>query len=176
MSAPESSRTLVHVDLEPTYFFAGTTVKFVSTPDDSRSDLFLLEGNILPQALVPLHKHADPEIFHVLEGEIQFYVGSGKTPGWLTARAGDVINIPGDTKHAFHNKSGKPVRTIAASGKEIYAFFREIFVPFDPSIPPAPPTPEQMQALFEAAARHGYWVASPEENAAIGLELPPPVL
>jgi len=33
------------------------------------------------------------------------------------------------------------------------------------------PTPETMQQLFEVAAKYGYWLASPAENAAIGLNI-----
>ena len=53
----------------------------------------------------------------------------------------------------------------------MYDFFGEVSKPFDPSRRPAPPTPEEMKKLFAAAARYGYWVASPEENAAIGISL-----
>jgi hypothetical protein len=57
------------------------------------------------------------------------------------------------------------------SKRELYSFFRELARPFDPNRPPAPPTAEEMQELFELAAKHGYWMASPEENAAIGISL-----
>ena len=36
---------------------------------------------------------------------------------------------------------------------------------------PAPPTPEEMRAFFGTVAKYGYWMASPEENAAIGIRL-----
>jgi hypothetical protein len=42
---------------------------------------------------------------------------------------------------------------------------------FDPNQRSAPPTPEAMEQLFATAARYGYWMASPEENAAIGISL-----
>ena len=32
-----------------------------------------------------------------------------------------------------------------------------------------PPTPQDMQRLLDLAAQHNYWMASPQENAAIGL-------
>ena len=54
---------------------------------------------------------------------------------------------------------------------KMYDFFGEVSKPFDPSRRPVPPTPEEMKKLFAAAARYGYWVASPEENAAIGISL-----
>jgi hypothetical protein len=51
----------------------------------------------------------------------------------------------------------------------MYAFFRELTKPFDPGQPASPPTREEIQEIFEVAARYGYWMGSPEENAAIGL-------
>ncbi len=83
-----------------------------------------------------------------------------------------MINIPGDTKHAFRNTADKPARAMTVSGKEIYAFLREVVEPFERSRPPAPPTKEQIQVLVDAAAKYRYWMASPEENAAIEIHLP----
>jgi len=54
---------------------------------------------------------------------------------------------------------------------ELYAFFRELAKPFDPNLHPAPPTVEEIPELFAAAAKYGYWLASPEENAAIGVRM-----
>jgi hypothetical protein len=54
---------------------------------------------------------------------------------------------------------------------ELYSFFRELARPFDPNQPAATPAPEAMQQLFEVAEKYGYWLASPAENAAIGLNI-----
>jgi hypothetical protein len=58
------------------------------------------------------------------------------------------------------------------SKQELYSFFRELALPFDPHRPLSPPTPNEMQQLFSAAQRYGCWLASPDENAAIGISLP----
>jgi hypothetical protein len=57
------------------------------------------------------------------------------------------------------------------SKQELYNFFRELARPFDPNRSPAPPTPEEMQQLFSVAEKYEYWLASPDENAAIGISL-----
>ena len=54
---------------------------------------------------------------------------------------------------------------------ELYAFFRELAKPFDPNRHPAAPTAEEIHELFAVAAKYGYWLASREENAAIGLRM-----
>jgi hypothetical protein len=51
----------------------------------------------------------------------------------------------------------------------MYRFFRELGKPFDPGQPAVLPTPEDPKRLRTLAAQHNYWMASPEENAAIGL-------
>jgi hypothetical protein len=56
--------------------------------------------------------------------------------------------------------------------QELYSFFRELARPLDPNRAPAPPTPEEMQQFFSAAQRYEHWLASPDENAAIGITLP----
>jgi hypothetical protein len=60
---------------------------------------------------------------------------------------------------------------VPVTKSELYKFFRELAKPFDAKQRPAPPTPEAMQELFRVAAKYGYWLASPEENAAIGLKI-----
>jgi hypothetical protein len=42
---------------------------------------------------------------------------------------------------------------------------------FDPNRPAAPPTPEEIQQLFSVAEKYEYWLASRDENAAIGISL-----
>jgi hypothetical protein len=53
----------------------------------------------------------------------------------------------------------------------LYEFFHEVTKPVDPDQSATPPTPEKIQKVFDTAARYGYWMGSPEENAAIGLNL-----
>ena len=57
---------------------------------------------------------------------------------------------------------------------KIYKFFHEITKPFDPDQSATPPKPNEIQNLLRAAARYGYWLGSPQENAAIGLSLGSP--
>jgi hypothetical protein len=51
----------------------------------------------------------------------------------------------------------------------MFEFFREITKPFEPDQPAGLPSLEAMQELSKTAARYGFWIASPEENTAIGL-------
>ncbi|MGC1300265.1 MAG: hypothetical protein WA869_35000 [Alloacidobacterium sp.] len=85
---------------------------------------------------------------------------------------GNVVSIPGNGRHALRTTSPTPPTSITVSKQHLYSVFRELARPFDPHRPPAPPTPNEMRQLFSAAQRYEYWLASPDENAAIGISLP----
>jgi hypothetical protein len=59
--------------------------------------------------------------------------------------------------------------SIIVTKQELYSFFSELARPFDPNRPPAPPTPEEMQHFFSVAEKYEFWLASTNENAAIGI-------
>jgi quercetin dioxygenase-like cupin family protein len=122
-----------------------------------------------PGVAIPLHSHADPEVFDVLEGTGEFLQYEGDSSRWLTANSGDPICAPSDVKHAFRNSSSAPVTYLVASTPNAYNFFNELKESFHPDPSAGSPTPEEMQRLLTLVANYNYWVASPEENAAIGL-------
>jgi len=123
-----------------------------------------------PGVLVPLHSHAEPELLYILEGSVEVF-RSERSSGWTTVGLGEVVIIPGAVKHALRNSSSRPTTLALVTKSELYKFFRELAKPVDAKQPPAPPKPEAMQELFRLASRYGYWLAPPEENAAIGLSL-----
>jgi hypothetical protein len=94
-----------------------------------------------------------------------------ESAGWTEARAGGLAIIPSNAKHALRNGSSLPVTLALVTKSRLYAFFRELARPFDSNQRPAPPTSEAIQDLFAVSAKYGYWLASPEENAAIGLRM-----
>ena len=77
--------------------------------------------------------------------------------------------IPGNVKHAWRNALSLPATMVIATTAKMFEFFREITKPFEPDQPAGLPSLETMQELSKTAARYGFWIASPEENTAIGL-------
>jgi quercetin dioxygenase-like cupin family protein len=149
---------------------AGVLLQFLASPEEVGDAICLIRGTMPPGVAVPLHKHAEVELLYVLEGSLEFFMAKEGTQ-WATAGMGDVIAIPSNVKHALRNRSSLPVTLALVTKSHLYAFFRELAKPFDPNQRPAPLTPEEMQELFEVAAKYGYWMASPDENAAIGLSI-----
>jgi quercetin dioxygenase-like cupin family protein len=153
----------------PLFNIFGPLLQFLVTPAQTSGAFALMRGIVPRGVAIPLHSHADPEVLVVLEGELQVLQDEGDSSRWLTAKPGEAICIPGGIKHALRNASAGPAVILLTTTPNIYAFFRELGKPFDPSQQAAPPTPEDMQRLRTLATKHNYWMASPQENAAIGL-------
>ena len=150
----------------------GVLLNFLVTPDEIGHEFSLFKGTLPPGVVIPLHSHAEPEVFYVLAGPLEVYRENGQSPqGWSATQAGGVLAIPGKVKHALRNISSMPTTVILVAPEELYNFFRSIAQPFEAGRMPAPPSPEDLQQLFAAAAKYHYWMGSPEENAAIGISL-----
>ena len=157
---------------QQTFIVLGVLLQFLSTPEQINDQICVMHGTVPSGVVIPLHSHADPEIFYVLDGSLEVFQAEGLSEGWQTINAGNVVSIPGNCRHALRNTSPTPTTTITVSKQQLYSFFRELARPFDPHRPPAPPTPNEVQQLFSAAQMYGYWLACPDENAAIGILLP----
>ncbi|MCA1406516.1 cupin domain-containing protein [Ensifer sp. IC3342] len=85
-------------------------------------------------------------------------------------RPGDVFHVPGGAKHAFRNRSDAPAVMIIVSTDRIGRFFREVGIRVTATLERLGPPPDEMiQHFLEMSARYGYWNASLDENARIGL-------
>lgn len=154
---------------EPLFNVFGPLLRFLVTPAQTSDAFALMQSIVPPDVAIPLHSHADPEVLFVLEGELEVLQHEGNSSRWLTAQSGETICIPGDVKHALRNSSPAAVVLLLISSPNIYHFFRELGKPFQADERSGPPTPQEMQRLLELAAKYNYWMASPEENAAVGL-------
>jgi quercetin dioxygenase-like cupin family protein len=168
MNATSETKTSTSKGAEQqTFIVPGVLLQFLSTPEQINDQISVMRGTVPSGIVIPLHSHTDPEIFYVLNGSLEVF----QAEGWQTVAAGEVVSIPGNVRHALRNTSPSPITAIIVSKQELYSFFRELARPFDPNSPPAPPTPEEMQHLFSVAEKYEYWLASPDENAAIGISL-----
>ena len=156
---------------EQTFIVLGVLLQFLSTPEQINDQISVIRGTVPSGVVIPLHSHADPEIFYVLNGSLEVFQAEGPSEGWQTVTAEEVVSIPRNVRHALRNTSPSPITAITVSKQELYSFFRELARPFDPHMPLAPPTPNEMQQLFSAAEKYEYWLASRDENAAIGISL-----
>jgi quercetin dioxygenase-like cupin family protein len=163
---------LIHSSNAPSVNLFGALHQLLVPPAES-SGAFGIVRMIVPAGVaIPLHSHKDSEVFYVIEGTLEFLQYDGDSSRWLTANSGDLICAPSNAKHAFRNSSSAPVTYLVASTPNAYNFLNELEKlgkPFHPDPSAGPPTPEEMQLLLTLVAKYNYWVASPQENAAIGL-------
>jgi quercetin dioxygenase-like cupin family protein len=147
----------------------GPTLEFLTSPEDEHNDFCVLKGTIPPDVYVPLHSHPDTEDFIVVSGAVEGLRQGKQGYQWVGAKAGDYIHVPADAPHAWRNVSSEPVVMRLITTKRLGRFFRETGRPVTGA--PQPVTPEDLARFAAVSARYGYWNASPEENAAVGIPL-----
>jgi quercetin dioxygenase-like cupin family protein len=160
---------LINSKNEPTFNILGPEVQFLVDPAEAAGAFGLVRGVIAPGVAIPLHSHADPEVMFVLDGALEFLQHDGTAGRWLTARRGEFISIPGNAKHALRNSTPENTSLLLVTTPNIYGFFRAIATSVNPDSKPGPLTQADIERLMALSAKHNYWLASPEENAAIGL-------
>jgi quercetin dioxygenase-like cupin family protein len=149
--------------------FFGPTIEFLTLPEDEHNDFCLLKGTIPPGVSVPLHSHDDTEDFLVLSGSVEGLRHDTAGYGWVAADVGDYIHVPHSARHAWRNVSDEPMVNLIITTKRLGRFFQEAGRPAAPG--PQPVTPEDLARFAAICAKYGYWNATPEENAAVGIDL-----
>lgn len=141
----------------------GAIVEFMTPADDGQ---FCVMRVVMPPGVtVPLHSHKDFGDFYVLAGRYQVLVGNDGGMDWRDTHAGDYIRVPGDVMHALRNVSEETAVNLVITTARMGSFFREVGRPLDS----APPTAQDLARFAEIAGRYGYRLATPEENAAVGI-------
>jgi quercetin dioxygenase-like cupin family protein len=141
----------------------------LASPEEVGNGICLIRGTVPPGVAVPLHSHPDLELFYILEGSMEIFQSREGASGWTTVGVGAVVAVPRNVKHALRNTSSIPATIALVTTAKMYEFFGEVSKPFDPNRRPVPPTPDETRAFFATVKRYGYWMASPEENSAIGI-------
>jgi hypothetical protein len=96
---------------------------------------------------------------------------AGKARFRIAAKAGDHLHVPSGARHAWCNASSEPFVTFIITTTRLAKFFQEVGQPVAST---AQSVTTEGLALFLAryetvSAKYGYWNATPEENAAVGI-------
>jgi quercetin dioxygenase-like cupin family protein len=151
------------------YDVMGATVEFLTPPPPSDVPYCVMRGVIPPSTAVPMHSHHAPESFFVVSGEAQVLLEERGRLEWKDVRPGDFVHIPSDAKHAHRNRSSAPVVEIVITTPDLGEFFVEVGRPIPASGAVRPPTDGEIRRFVAAATQHHHWLATPEENAAVGI-------
>ena len=149
----------------------GASIEFLVGPQQGDEAPCILKGTIPSGVVIPMHSHDVIEIFFVLSGNIEVLVEAGERMQWVEVGVGDLIEIPSNAKHAFRNRSQNPVLNLLFTTSKHGRYFQEIGRPLASVESVRPPAPDAIQRLLKTAQRYGYWFASPEENASVGITL-----
>lgn len=147
--------------------FLGPTLEFLTLPEDEQNDFCLLKALMPSGAFVPFHSHPDTEDFIIISGETQGLRKNGEGYEWVVAKAGDYVHVPSGAPHAWRNVSSEPMISLVTMTKKLARFVQEIGRP----VTGEPVPPEYFERFAATAAKYGHWIATPEENAAIGIHL-----
>jgi quercetin dioxygenase-like cupin family protein len=163
-------RNIVEEADRPTFDVLGPTIEFLTSPEEAGDGLCVMRGVVAPGVVVPLHSHDDAEAFLILAGIQQVLTQGAAGLEWNDARAGDYINVPRGTPHAHRNVSREPAVDLVVTTSRLGRFFQEVGKRV--TGPPQPPTPDDVARLIATSAKYGYTLGTPEENRAVGIDLP----
>lgn len=147
----------------PAYWGPGDLYTFLATGEETNGAYFQLEAFVPAGGGPPPHIHRDQdETFYLTEGTLEMRLGDAV----VTTKAGDFVNIPRGTLHAFKNVGKDPARmitTFVPAGFEKY--FEEVCeVAVDRTAAPPPVTEEFIQKMIAAAPKHGCEILPPEPS------------
>jgi Cupin domain len=144
----------------------GLQIKLLSSLAMVEDAFCLVSSTMGPGAVVPLHSHPDREFFYVLDGELDAFVGDR----WRLLQDGDVLDVTDGIQHALRNLTAQPVRLLIFTTVRMGRFFKEIGRPLAAAA--EVPLAQDIERLLTTSVRYGYWNATPEEHAAVGISLP----
>ena len=150
----------------------GASIQFLVGPQPDEAAPCILKRTIPPGVSVLMHSHDVVEVFSVLSGNFEILIGDAGKMRWIEVSAGNLIEIPSNAKHAFRNRSQHSAINLVFTTSKHGRYFQEIGKPAASGESIRPPTSSEIQHFVKTAERYGYWLATPEENASVGIRLP----
>jgi quercetin dioxygenase-like cupin family protein len=134
--------------------------EYITEVSNNEGDYCVIRCSLPAGAMVPMHSHADRETFYVVSGNPDALNGDR----WAKLGPGDVFDVRDGAKHAWINSSQHSASMICVTTTRLARFLQDISISAAGSS-----AEEHAQRFLELVHANGYWLASPEENAAVGL-------
>jgi quercetin dioxygenase-like cupin family protein len=137
-----------------TYIGPGDLYRFLITGAETGGAYFAMEAIVPPGGGPPPHiHHREDETFYIVEGECGLLLGDE----WITAGAGDFVNVPRGNVHRFQNQGTEAMRMILTfTPAGIERFFEETLERAQDPTARVPDNVDAVAARFVAAApRYG---------------------
>ncbi|WP_285058154.1 cupin domain-containing protein [Pedobacter ginsengisoli] len=159
----DSNVSIITSDKGERLAIAGGNYRVIISGEQTSNNYAVIEMIVPPGGGPPPHSHPDiQEMFHVLEGEVEFKTEAGKQ----TLQKDGFVNIPlGGAIHCFKNNSKEYVRllcTVVPAGLE--KLFKEIGTPVGPGemLPMPEMTEERKQLLKEMDIKYNQKTYPPD--------------
>jgi quercetin dioxygenase-like cupin family protein len=109
------------------HFLGNNEITVLVSSGESGDSFSVMELVIQPRGgATALHTDGWIEVFHVLEGEVEWTLErDGRMQTWV-ARPGETIVVPRGAKHRFAGAGTGPSRMLTIGGPEYEAFFRAL--------------------------------------------------
>ena len=136
------------------YLGPGDRYRFLITGAETGGAYFAMEAIVPPGGGPPPHIHRyEDETFYIVEGQCSFLLDQE----WITAGAGDFVNVPRGAVHCFQNQGTQATRLILTfTPAGIEKFFEETL---QRTLDPAADIPDNVDAVAAryaaAAPRYG---------------------
>jgi quercetin dioxygenase-like cupin family protein len=108
-------------------FLGNNEITVLVTAPESGGAFCLMELVVQPRGgATALHTDRWVEVFHVLDGAVEWTLErDGRLDTWIAAR-GETITVPAGAKHRFAGAGDAPCRMLTMGPPEFEAFFRAL--------------------------------------------------
>ena len=104
---------------------------FKATSAETDGHFAFIETVLPPGASVEPHQHPEAEVFYIVEGAFEFWVGDDAQP--KVCGKGAFLSVPPHVRHAYRNHTGAPGKILGmlAPGGDggLESFFRQVGAP-----------------------------------------------
>ncbi len=140
-----------------TFDVAGAHILWKVRAEDSAYSFTVNELTLGPAESVPVHSHTSAECFYVLTGEVSFFhIEEGKE-SWIRATAGEMLLLPPNSLHGFHNVGRSVCRLLGVSTAAHQAFFDAVLRAENKSSFAAMAPPEAMGTIGAIAIENNMY-------------------
>jgi mannose-6-phosphate isomerase-like protein (cupin superfamily) len=141
-------------EMNETLLMGTDEVTVLAPSADTDGDLFAVQIRMQPGGGPPvMHRHAPSEVYHLLSGELTFYVTGPDGTARRTASAGDTVALAGGTTHTIRNESDSEAVAfcVHTPGGPMEGFVRAAAALATPT----------MENVLSVAAEHGIEMLGP---------------
>ena len=125
--------------------------------EDTGGALTVIDSWVTPDANPPMHvHHTKDEAFHMLEGEVEFFLGDDSR----VVRAGDFVFGPRGVPHRFEVRTPQARMLVLGTPGGGDRFFRELGQPAPAAQLPEPQAPD-IERVVTVAATHEIEILPP---------------